>query len=200
MNHSYSLPRAVAMAHHLLRGVVRPGDPVVDATCGNGHDTVALAGMTGPGGMVLALDIQPDAVAATMDLCLSHGVGDRVRVVCGGHEDLAAYWQRHMPDQAGAVAIVFNLGYLPGGDKSLITRTDTTLAALAAALGILAAGGMLVIVCYPGHDGGCEETAAVLAWASTLPADGFLVSSYGFLNQPARPPQVIAVQRRPAMA
>ena len=196
MSRPNSLPRAVAMAHHLLREVVRPGDLVVDATCGNGHDTVALAAMTGPGGGVLAIDIQPGAVEATTGYCVATGCAGHVRVVCGGHEDLAGHWQREFPGRGEAMAIVFNLGYLPGGDKAILTRTESTLAALAAALGILAAGGLLVVVCYPGHTGGQEETDSVVAWASALPSTSHQVAAYAFLNQAARPPMVVAVHRR----
>jgi Putative rRNA methylase len=70
---------------------------------------------------------------------------------------------------------MFNLGYFPGGDHSVITRTGETLVALDAALAALKPGGILTVVCYPGHAGGDEESAAVAEWSGGLEASRFSV-------------------------
>jgi hypothetical protein len=198
---SQALPRPTEIAHQLLAGVVRPGARAVDATAGNGHDTVFLAGLVGESGRVLALDIQPEAVAATRARCDSAGLGGRVRMVHGGHED----WDSHLAAEGwepGCVAAaVFNLGYLPGAGKSRITKPATTLVALERALAWLATDGLITVVCYPGHPGGAEEGEAVRGWAAGLAPKDYQSMSYGYLNQPSAPPFLVAVRgRRPGGA
>ena len=92
-------------------------------------------------------------------------------------------------------AIMFNLGYLPGGERSLITKTDITLRALDAALRLLRSGGILTVVIYPGHPGGDEESVAIQAWAAQLPHHSYQVTSYQFLNATTVPPYLITVYK-----
>ena len=40
---------------------MKPGETVVDATAGNGHDTIFLSRLVGPSGRVIAFDIDPQA-------------------------------------------------------------------------------------------------------------------------------------------
>jgi hypothetical protein len=63
---------------------------------------------------------------------------------------------------------MFNLGYLPGSDKNCITKSETTLPALAQSLEILKPGGLLSIMLYPGHAGGDTEASAVIAWSKQV--------------------------------
>ena len=93
-------------------------------------------------------------------------------------------------------AFMFNLGWLPGSDKSCITRTDTTLTALRAAIDWLAEGGLITVVCYPGHEGGDAEALAVEQWAAQLPADSFEAQKIAFLNLDGAPPRCVVVRRR----
>ncbi len=153
------MKRPTAQAHEEVAAVLRPGDVAVDATAGNGHDTCFLAGRVGPAGRVVAFDIQPEALAATRQRLGEAGLADRVELFEESH---AAMARRVAP---GVGAVMFNLGYLPGGDHGLITRTQETLAALESAAGLLRSGGVLTVVCYPGHSGGDEEAAAVVGWA-----------------------------------
>src|SRR5512144_1655855 len=82
---------AVALAHFFLRVRVKPGDRVMDATCGNGHDTLFLAGLVGAGGTVFAFDVQEQALEKTRQLLGENGYLDRVQLFHAGHEELAAY-------------------------------------------------------------------------------------------------------------
>lgn len=154
----------VQMIHLLLRQVIQPGDRVVDATCGNGKDTLVLAELVGNSGQVWAFDIQAEALVRTGQRLHEAGLSARVTLLETGHEQLAA----HVAPPVAAV--VFNLGWLPGGDRSVITRPDTTLPALQDALHLLRPGGMLFITCYPGHEGGAAETEMILAWSAGLDA------------------------------
>lgn len=160
--------RPTARAHREVAAVLREGDLAVDATAGNGHDTVFLAGLVGATGKVIAFDVQEQAIASTRQRLAAAGLLERVELVHGSHALICEH-----AAAASAAAVMFNLGYLPGGDHEVITRTEETLQALEAAAGVLRPGGVLTIVCYPGHAGGDEESAAVLAWAETHGAEVF---------------------------
>ncbi len=184
------LSGAVPLAHLFLRGRVKAGDRVADATCGNGRDTLLLAQLVGEAGRVWAFDLQEVALAAAKELLAAHGVLDRVELVRAGHERLAA----EVVDGSLA-AVVFNLGYLPGGDRRVITRPATTLPALAAALGLLAPGGLLLVVIYTDHDGAREEEEAVTNWATALEPRSFNVWASRQLNRSAAAPYLVLVEK-----
>ena len=105
-------------------------------------------------------------------------------------------WRRRVWAPGGVAAAVFNLGYLPGAGKTCITKPATTLAALERALAWLAPGGLVTVVCYPGHPGGAEEGEAVRGWAAGLAAADYQAMVYGYLNQPSAPPFLVAVRGR----
>ncbi len=165
-------------AHELLATYSR-GSLAIDATAGNGHDTLYLANLVGPTGTVWAFDIQPEALCRTtarlegqqisVQLRLKSGpplpttdVCHRVIAIEADHAEMVLYLP---PQIRGRVAaIMFNLGYLPGADKECITTTSSTLTALDAAIMLLAPGGVLTVVVYPGHPGGREEADAVRSW------------------------------------
>jgi methylase of polypeptide subunit release factors len=155
--------RPTARAHRELAAVLRPGDLAIDATAGNGHDTVLLAERVGESGRVIAFDVQAEAIASSRDRVAAAGLTDRVTFIHGSHATL----DRHASPGTVA-AVVFNLGYLPGGDHTVITRSGETLLALDQALAALRSSGLLCIVCYPGHPGGDEESEAVVAWSQAL--------------------------------
>jgi len=152
--------RPTARAHREIAAVLSPGDTAIDATAGNGHDTVFLAKLVGDTGLIFAFDVQEQAIASTRERLAQEGLLERVKLVHGSHAALHAY-----AAPGSVAAVMFNLGYLPGGDHTVITRTAETLQALGEALHALKPGGVLTIVCYPGHEGGDQESAAVLAWA-----------------------------------
>ena len=163
------IERPTQRAHRELAAVLREGDLAIDATAGNGHDTLFLARQVGESGRVIAFDIQPAAITATSARIREAGFIRRVRFVIGSHARLS---EQVRPGVARAV--VFNLGYLPGGDHSIVTRSESTLSALGQALEILQPGGLLAIVCYPGHPGGDLESEAVLEWLHSLDPELFL--------------------------
>jgi len=151
-----------ALAHQRLAAVLAAGDIAIDATTGNGHDTLFLTRQIAPDGQVHAFDIQPQALEATQERLAQAGLAERVTLHLAGHERM----REHLPAElAGRVAAVtFNLGYLPGGDHGLVTRPDTTLAALVQASALLRPGGLLSVLVYRGHAGGREEAEAVAGW------------------------------------
>lgn len=176
-------PRPTLLAHHLAAQALRPGDVAVDATCGNGHDTVALAQLVGPGGVVIAIDVQAVALEETRHRLDADGLGDgRARLIHGCHSTMG----EHVA-VASAALVVFNLGYLPGGDHAFTTRTQTTIAGLDAAVKALRQGGLLMVTCYPGHPEGARESGVVAAWMEGATATGARVASYSqpYTQKPA---------------
>lgn len=184
-------PRPTDLAHDMLRRHIRSGDTVVDATCGNGHDTVFLADCVGPNGKVLAYDIQPQAIDSAKTAVANACLGERVDFHLKSHaqmvDDLA-------PESASA--IMFNLGYLPGDDHALTTETLETLKALEAARSTLAPGGMLSVVCYPGHEQGDHEAKHVESWLSSLTTFRWRVAKYAMLGT-KRPAPFLLVANKP---
>lgn len=148
--------------HALLQTSLRPGDRALDATAGNGGDTLVLAECVGPDGHVWAVDRQPAALRATQGGLEARGHADRCTLLLGNHAEIETV----VPPagQRDLAAVVFNLGYLPGGDKSITTATQSTLHALNQTWSWLRPGGRLAVVCYPGHATGATESIAVREW------------------------------------
>ena len=169
--------RPTALAQGMLREVIGAGDLVIDATAGNGHDTVFLAECVGPGGRVLAFDVQAAAIAAAQERVRAAGLVLRVEFFQESH---AMMDTRAAPGTVAAV--MFNLGYLPGEDHRVMTQPATTLQGLECASGLLREGGGLAVVCYPGHPGGALEAAAVERWFEALAERGWRVARYGALG------------------
>lgn len=174
------------LAHRYWHQILRPGDLAVDATCGNGRDTQKLLELVGDTGRVAALDIQDSAIEET-------------RERCDNAENLHLYRQCHssFPEEVStgtAALVVYNLGYLPGADKDLITRSSTTLQSLKAAAGLVRCGGLISVTCYPGHPGGEEETKEVLRFASSLDPAEWSVCRHQWLNR-RRAPSLLLLQR-----
>lgn len=178
-------------ARELIESAMYPGAIAVDATMGNGHDTKWLCELAENTGTVYAFDVQAQAVENTRARLAEAGLLSRARLFCAGHERMAEFVD--LP----ADAIVFNLGWLPGGEKSVTTLTETTIAAVNAASALLAPGGLMTICIYPGHAEGARERDAVISWASHLPHAVFDVMLRRYLNQPNDPPLMVAVRRRP---
>jgi SAM-dependent methyltransferase len=194
---SGGLPSAVNWAQLLLRDRLRAGDLVIDATCGNGHDTLFLASIVSPNGHVYAFDVQAAAIASSRQRLLEAGIpASLFTLFHAGHETL----REAIPaSHAGTISgIMFNLGYLPGSDKSVITRTATTLRALDAALDLLAADGLLTIAVYPGHEGGAEEQRAIADWAGALSPQIFEAQLFRPVNRSASPPECWAILKKAA--
>lgn len=188
---AYVLRSARYLAADALRQVVQPGDTVVDATLGNGYDTCFLAGLVGETGRVIGFDIQSEAVARTAERLERSGLLPRCTLHAAGHQRMADYVD------AGVRAVMFNLGWLPGGDKTVTTRWETTQAAVAAALSLLLPGGVCTVCAYPGHDAGDEERRALTGWLSALQPQAFTVLHQRFLNAGPGAPECFIIQKNP---
>ncbi|MDT2871659.1 tRNA (mnm(5)s(2)U34)-methyltransferase [Lactococcus lactis] len=193
--------KQLEMAHWMLKDIIKTNDVVVDATMGNGYDTQFLAEL---GAKVYAFDVQEEALNATEKRLDDAGIKNQifeknlsnlltepsVNLILSGHEKLSEYVKEPIK------AAIFNLGYLPKTDKSVVTKADTTLTALDALTNQLVVGGRIAIMIYYGHEGGMEEKDAVIKWTSSLPQNDWEVTSYAPLNQIHTPPILVLIEKR----
>lgn len=182
------MKRPIEFAHTLLIDSVNEGDTVIDATCGNGNDTLFLAKLTGESGHVYAFDIQQDAITRTKELTKDY---NHVHLIHDSHANLNQYLQ----ESSTLDGAIFNLGYLPKSDKTIITLAESTIEAITSMLKILNKNKRIVIVVYHGHEGGKEEKNAVLEFVQSLNQKEFSVLQYGFINQKNNPPFVIGIEK-----
>lgn len=151
-----------------------------------------MAKLVGPAGHVYGFDIQAAAIQATAHELATHDLDKQVTLTQTGHENLAQVIPANQPIKCA----VFNLGYLPGGDKEIVTKASTTLTAVKALEKRLAVNGLILLLVYTGHPGGQDEAAALLDHVKQLDQHQFQVLQYGFLNQVHRPPYLVAIQKR----
>jgi tRNA G37 N-methylase Trm5 len=183
----------VEFAHRGIRSSLQAGDAVIDATAGNGHDTLFLAQCVGETGRVFAFDLQLAALENTRRRLQQAGRLQRLTAVHASHAELAA----HIPLALhGKIkAIMFNLGYLPGADKSIITLVESTLTAVDVASRLLAKGGVLTLLAYPGHAGGDEETRQLAAWCRQLHQDHFQVEEVFSQHPQDKAPRLFVIRK-----
>ena len=173
----------LSLVHAHLERTVQPGSFLIDATAGNGRDTVFLCGLTGRTGRVLAFDIQQQAVENTEKRLRDTGWDDVGKVVLDSHANMGKYAEEGTVD-----CIVFNLGWLPGGDHSVFTRAESTIAAIEAGLRLLKPDGLMIVSIYYGGASGYEERDALLEYVRTIDADTYTVLVTQFANRAGDPP------------
>jgi len=181
-------------ARKLLTMAVHTGDIVVDATVGNGMDTLFLAQLVGDSGQVYGFDIQEMAIENTKKRLIDNDCDAQVELFLTGHENI----RKVLPlSTCGQVAgAIFNLGYLPGGDKSVVTTPQTTIAAIEQLCSMLKKEGIIVLVIYHGHEEGAKERDILLPFVESLDQKQYHVLKYQFINQQNNPPFIVAIEKR----
>ena len=179
------IKRPIQVSHDFLAEVLDDTAVAIDATMGNGNDTAFLAGLAKK---VYAFDVQEQAVQKTQERLEKLGLAN-VQLILDGHENLDLYVREPIR------TAIFNLGYLPSADKSIITKPDTTLQAIEKILDRLEIGGRLSLMIYYGHAGGDEEKDAVLDFVKALDQTKFTAMLYQPLNQINTPPFLVMVER-----
>ena len=177
-------------AKEIMEEALFHGARALDATMGNGYDTLWLCELVGDGGRVYAFDIQQDAVDRTAERLEKAGVSARASLFCMGHERMLEVV--HEPVDA----VLFNLGWLPGAEHGVTTRTSTTLQAVEAALSLLKEEAVMTVCIYPGHEEGTRELNALLDWASGLDDKRYDAMLRHYVNQPNDPPQMLAIRKK----
>ena len=165
---------------------------MLDATCGNGYDTELLTSLVGAKGRVIGMDIQEEAIVATRTRLVEAGLVDRCSLHCMSH----AFVGDVLGEGTGLACAVFNLGYLPGSDKSVITRPQSSGRAHEAVIDRLSPGGVVFTTMYTGHEGGQDEAEGLLAWSRQLPPTHFSVARHEWINQKGHPPGILVITRR----
>lgn len=178
------MKRPLEMAHDFLAQVITQEDIVVDATMGNGHDTLFLAKLAK---QVYAFDIQEQALEKTSQRLQEAGLTN-AELILQGHETVDQFVRE-------VKAAIFNLGYLPSADKSIITQPQTTIEALDKLCQMLAKGGRIAIMIYYGHEGGDIERDAVMDFVSQLPQQEYTATIYRTLNQINNPPFLVMIEK-----
>ena len=170
----------------MCKAYIKENSVAVDCTCGNGHDTLWLSNNCKK---VYAFDIQPLAIEATSRLLDENGIKNAI-LINDSHTNINKYIEER-PD-----VIVFNLGFLPGGDKGITTKKDSSMEALKAALELLAVDGILSITMYPGHEEGALEQKMILEWAKNLDSKEYHAVFANMYNQSNRAPQVLWITKK----
>lgn len=183
------------LAHDYWKQVLQPGNLVIDATCGNGNDTLALAKLVliGGKGRVYSLDIQEQALENAKKLLqknLSEKDLERVHLCKQSHHELLT-----LPLSEPVKLIVYNLGYLPKGDKAITTMTSSTLESIKQALELIDPLGYISITCYPGHPEGIREQTALLEFFQNLPSHAWNVCFHNWVNK-RKAPTLFFIQKK----
>ena len=173
----------------LLRLSLKEGDTVVDATLGNGHDAAKIIDVIGKNGFLYGFDIQSMAIETSENRlkALSH---DNFKLICADHAQMKNY----LPDNIQG--FVFNLGYLPKGDKQMTTTWETTRQAIESALELVNPNGFVSVMTYPGHESGMTEDLAIADYFSSLDQSMFQIALTQFINQQNHPPKLYWLTKR----
>ncbi len=185
------------LAHQYWETLVKKGDCVIDATCGNGHDSLFLAklALCPKSGHLYALDKQKAAIESSKENLANHldpRVYQRIAFAEGCHSTFPNEIQPH-----SVKLIVYNLGYLPGGDKSKTTKLDSSLVSIRNAQKLIANGGAISITCYPGHPEGKVEEDALLEYSQSLDPKQWSCCHHRWTNR-KNAPSLLLIQKQHA--
>ena len=153
-----------------------------------------LCELVGACGCVHAFDVQAQAVENTRKRLKDAGVSERAHLHLSGHEHMAEYVE------APVQAIMFNLGWLPGGNKEITTRWETTRIAVTTALKLLDIDGICIICVYPGHEEGDFERTQLTQLLSSLRPQDFNVLHHRFINAGPGAPECYILQKQPSVS
>jgi len=154
----------------------------VDCTLGNGHDCDFLRKRFEK---VYAFDIQDEAIERYKDFKY-----DNVECICDSHENIKNYVYENID------AAMFNLGYLPGGDKAITTQYESSIKALEATMSLLNEGGIITLAIYHGHNEGKIEKEKILRYLKDLDSKSFGVMLHTLYNRSEIAPLLIVIEKK----
>lgn len=169
------------IAHFIIESYLENKRVAIDATLGNGHDTDYLSKIFKK---VYAFEIQKNPCEEYIKR-----KKENVEVINDSHHKLKEYVSEPVD------CIIYNLGYLPGGDKSITTLYETSLLSIKAGLDLLDYGGIMAICIYKGHEEGKIEESSILSYVKTLPKNEFGVMSHTYLNRNSNAPTLIIIEK-----
>lgn len=183
------LVNTLKISNDIMDKHVQEGDIVLDCTVGNGNDTLRLAKLVGDKGKVYGFDIQEVALDITSKLLTCENLDNRVELIRDSHENIDLYINNKLD------FIIYNLGYLPKGDKNIKTKSSSTLISLKKSLELLNKNGIILITSYIGHEGGLDEKDAIEELLLELNQKDYNVIKYNFINQKNYPPILYGVEK-----
>ncbi len=184
---TYFDKNALKLSHEYLKSRIKHGDIMVDATMGRGRDTLLLSTLVGDAGKVYAFDIQQEAIDSTRELLKQNNISN-AQLILDSHHKICDYVKF-------AKGVVFNLGFLPGGDHSIFSHSDTSIKAIEASLGIIPHDGFVCICSYYGGDTGFEEKDNLLNYLAALDQQKYTVMLQSFHNRKGCPPLFIVIEK-----
>ena len=186
------MKNAQQFSHEMILSVNFEDGIFIDATAGNGHDTLFLAQHIDSSSKILSFDIQETAILQTRQLLQNNDLEEKVTCILDSHAQILNY----LEEEDFVRLAIFNLGYLPGSDKKIITIPSSTQGAIQILLERLEKNGKIIIVSYYGHDGGLDEKNSVEGLISTLPQKEWSVLKYQFINQINCPPICYVIEKK----
>lgn len=187
--HYNNIVNTIKISRDIINKCVKEGQTVLDCTVGNGNDTVILAKLVGETGKVYGFDIQKEALEITWKSLTCENIDNRVELIEDSHENIDKYINEKLD------FIIYNLGYLPKGNKNIRTSKESTLKSLQKAIGLLKINGIILVSCYVGHDGGLDEKNGVEEFFKNLDQKEFNAIKYDFINQKNCPPILFGVEK-----
>jgi len=184
---NYFDKNALKLSHEHFKNHVKTGATVVDATAGKGRDTLLLSKLVGEEGKVYAFDIQKEAIEETEKLLNQHGRKNTV-IIHDSHHKISDYITE-------ADAVIFNFGFLPGGDHSIFSKPETSIKAIDEALSIIKCDGFVSLCIYYGGDTGYEEKDAILSYLKKLDQKKYTVMLQSFYNRKNCPPLFALIEK-----
>lgn len=175
------------ICEYYIDEVIREGDSVIDATVGNGNDTLKLSIAVGEDGVVYGFDIQKEAIESAKKQEYKY---NNVKFINDSHENMDRYVNKRVK------AVFFNLGYLPGGNHLISTKAETTISAIKKSMSLIGEGGIIVVVIYRGKDTGFLESNSVIEFLENIDYKGFNVLLFDYINRPNNPPKVSVIQKK----
>lgn len=189
-----SVLRATKFVQNILENKLLSTNCIaIDATMGNGNDTLFLSNLVGKDGKVYSFDIQRSAIEKTKVLLEENNINEpysNINLILDSHGKI----EKYIEDEIDIA--MFNLGYLPGGDHSVITRFETTIKALESILNLLKKGGIISLIVYYGHEGGNEEKNEVISFVENLDAFKYKVLRCDYINQDNNPPIILFIEKK----
>lgn len=186
MDHPFN---ALGLSHKFMEEHVKPGDLCIDGTAGRGRDTLFLAKLVGKEGRVLAFDIQEEAVASTEEYLAENRIKNtKVYHLC--HSKMGDF-----AEENSVAAIMFNFGWLPGGDHKVFSHPETSIQAIKAGLKLLKSGGVMTLCIYHGKETGYEEKEALLPFLKTIDPKQYSVLFTDFINRTGDVPIAVLIRK-----
>ena len=170
------------IAHYIIETFLENKNTAIDGTLGNGHDTDFLAERFKE---VYTFDIQEEACTN-----YTQKKKENVKVIHSSHDLFQEYVDKKVD------CIMYNLGFLPGGDKNITTKSETSLKSINTGLNLLNSGGIMTICLYRGHDEGKREENIIIPYLKEIDKSVYGVMYHSFLNRNKKSPVLVIIEKK----